>query len=93
MLTQSRLSKTAAFISRAVRRQHTIIRVPFDEDVCRADGWYLRHTWTPAQKHRYREWFVRNLMKTLKYTKKEAERQFSWWDLSYGWKEAPDGAA
>lgn len=49
--------------------------------------WYLRHSWTSEQKERFHKWFITAYRKEFKTTKRNAEREWSYWDLDYGFRE------
>jgi hypothetical protein len=47
--------------------------------------WYSTNAWPSKEMEmRFREYAISRIRKELKMTKKYAEREFSWWNLTYG---------
>jgi len=38
----------------------------------------------------FKKWFITETKKDLKFNKNMAEREFSWFDLKWGWKVSDD---
>lgn len=51
----------------------------------RDDKWYTRMTWTTKERDNFKSWFIKRAGK--KWGKQAAEREWSWFNLMYGWKE------
>jgi hypothetical protein len=49
--------------------------------------WYSQRTWTSAQVAEYKKWFITEIKKDLRVNKTQAEKEWSWFFLMWGWKE------
>lgn len=59
----------------------------FDEDFAKQKDWYSRREWSAQQREDFRKWFVVNAKKDLRWPKRVAEKEFSFFDLMWGWRE------
>jgi hypothetical protein len=48
------------------------------------DNWFHNNTMTPGQHQEWKTWFIEEFRKVFKKSKKEAEREFSFFSLNYG---------
>lgn len=56
-----------------------------DKSVLQSDKeWFRNNTMTPEQHKAWKKWFIDEYRLNFKRTKKEAEKEFSWFDLQYG---------
>ena len=55
----------------------------------RKDNWYQQWTMTEYQNKQWVDWGIDYLRKHLKYSKKLAEREMGFFNLSYGLKQEP----
>ena len=60
----------------------------FDKEFSDADGWYNEKTWTKDQSADFKKWFITEGKKELKFTKQMMEKEYDWFNLKWGWKEA-----
>jgi hypothetical protein len=56
----------------------------------REDEWYLEHTMTQEQNQAWYEWGVREIMSTMKYSRKLATLEMGYINLSIGLKIKKD---
>lgn len=49
--------------------------------------WYSLRTWDSEQVEIYKKWFLTEIRKDLKLNKQQAEKEWSWFFLMWGWKE------
>lgn len=60
----------------------------FDGDFTEQKDWYSKKTWTDEQATAFKNWFITEGKKDLKFTKQMMEKEHAWFDLKWGWKEA-----
>lgn len=60
----------------------------WDKEFTKQEGWYLQKTWSKSESEEFKKWFITEIKKDLKYTTTAAEKEWSWFDLMWGWKEA-----
>ena len=58
----------------------------FDEEFTKQDNWYTLRGWTVEQQNEYRDWFISECRKKLRMRKSQAEQEFGFFLLSWGWK-------
>ncbi len=56
------------------------------KDILNVKGWYLKYTCSTEQSKKWEEWVAKLLEKKMKFTKKTAQREASWFNLMYGLK-------
>lgn len=49
--------------------------------------WYSLKTWNSSQVEDYKKWFLTEIKKDLKLNKQQAEKEWSWFFLMWGWRE------
>ena len=59
----------------------------WDKEFTKRDDWYMQKTWTTDQSNEYKKWFLTEAKKDLKLKKTQAEKEWSWFNLMWGWKE------
>lgn len=56
-----------------------------DSSVLKEDKeWFSNNTMTTEQCNQWKSWFIEQYRLNFKRSKKEAEREFSWFNLGYG---------
>jgi hypothetical protein len=81
------MSKYHKFLKNALEEMFIRVGSKYDEEFVKQDGWYSQKTWTKTQREDFKNWFVTETKKQLKFNKKMAEKEFAWFDLQWGWKE------
>jgi hypothetical protein len=80
--------KREAFVMEAVYKELDLAGV--DHSVLKSDEqWYQNNTMTPEQHKEWKKWFIAESRKIFKLTKKGAEQEFQYFDLSYGLRIHP----
>lgn len=65
--------------------------VKYEDLLDRKDDWYAQYTMTQEQYEVWREYSIKYIKKEKKVPMKYAEREFAWFNLSYGLKvEQPE---
>lgn len=59
----------------------------FDKEFVKQDNWYSLREWDTQQAEGFKQWFLKECRKDLKCTKRTAEKEYSWFNLKWGWKE------
>lgn len=49
--------------------------------------WFNNNTISPEKVEEWKQWFIAEARKNFKLTKGKAEKEFSWFHLSYGLRE------
>ena len=60
----------------------------FDREFTYQDNWYSKKTWTQKQSEEFKEWFMVEGKKDLKFNKQMLHKEYAWFDLKWGWKIA-----
>jgi len=60
----------------------------FDREFTDQDNWYSKKTWTQKQSEEFKEWFMVEGKKDLKFNKQMLHKEYAWFDLKWGWKIA-----
>ena len=85
-------NKYDKFTKKALDKMFTYVGFEgFNEEFTKQhEDWYQRKTWTMEQSADFKKWFITETKKDLKFNKHMAEREFSWFDLKWGWKVSDD---
>lgn len=59
-----------------------------DKQFMEQPDWYAQRTWTEEQEEKYKTWFIKQWKKDFKANAHDAEKNFSWFNLMWGWKSA-----
>ena len=71
--------------------EYANLDVKYEDLLDRKDDWYAQYTMTQEQYEAWREYSVKYIKKEKKVPMKYAEREFAWFNLSYGLKvEQPE---
>jgi hypothetical protein len=82
-----RQNKIDKFMSSALDKMFQSVGFDgFDEEFAKQDNWYLLREWTNEQQSEYKDWFISECSKKLRMRKSQAEREFGFFLLSWGWK-------
>jgi hypothetical protein len=82
------MNKFDNFLKKALNKMFTCVGFEkFDEEFTKQEEWYLKKSWTQEQSEAFKKWFIQECVADLNCTKKMAEREFSWFDLKWGWKQ------
>jgi len=82
-----RQNKIDRFIDAALDKMFQAVGFEgFDEEFVKQDNWYMLREWTSEQQDEYRSWFISECRKKLRMRKGQAEREFGFFLLSWGWK-------
>ena len=76
-----------------VNKQFEIAGVDLDYDRAVALNdkfWFNKYTITEAQADELRKWFIQEAKKRLRWSKKRAVHEYSWWFTHQGLKEKDD---
>ncbi len=83
----AKAQKTEAFLRRAIEAMFKAVGLDApSESFTQQDGWYTKHEWTDQQRADFRKWFVANARRDMGWTKTAADKEFSYFDLMWGWK-------
>ena len=85
-------NKYDKFTKKALDKMFTYVGFEsFNEEFTKQhEDWYQRKTWTVEQSADFKKWFITETKKDLKFNKSMAEKEFSWFDLKWGWKVSND---
>ena len=49
--------------------------------------WYSQRTWTREQAQTFKKWFLKEIKKDLKLNDHQAQKEWGWFFLMWGWRE------
>lgn len=79
-------TKIEKFTTKMLERMFKQVGLKYTKEATSSQEWYLAHTWTPENEEIFRQYFITEGRKDLKWNKKYAEKQAGMFILSYGWK-------
>lgn len=65
----------------------------WDKEFSKRQDWYLQKTWTKEQSDEFKRWFTEEIKKDLKLKKHQAEKEWAYFDLMWGWKESNENCS
>lgn len=81
------MKKYNLFLKKAFTKMFQMVGfVDFDEEFTKQENWYQQKEWTEQQSKQFKEWFITEAKKDLKFSKQMIEQEYSWFDLKWGWK-------
>ena len=85
-------NKADKFIKKALDKMFTYVGFEsFNEEFTKQhDDWYIQKTWTEEQSAEFKQWFITEGKKDLKFNKQMLEKEHAWFDLKWGWKVSDD---
>jgi len=81
------MDKTDKFIEKALKKMFKVVGAPYSQEFCEEDAWYLKYSWTSDERDKFKEWFIKEFIKTFKLGKLYAEKEWGMFYLNWGWKE------
>jgi hypothetical protein len=91
---KSKKDKTNMFIEKALDKMFQAVGFnKWDKEFTDTNkDWYSQKTWTSSQVEEYKKWFIIEIKKDLKLNKIQAEKEWSWFFLMWGWKAEQEQA-
>lgn len=81
------MNKYDKFVEKALNKMFTYVGFDgWDKTFTEQEDWYTKKTWTQEQSDDFKKWFITETKKDLKFNKTMAEKEYSWFDLRWGWK-------
>jgi hypothetical protein len=62
----------------------------FDKEFTQDKEWFRKKSWTSEQEQAFKAWFIETARKKLRWSKKTAEDEFSWFNFMWGWTSADE---
>lgn len=85
------MNKFDKFVAKALDKMFQYVGFEkLDEEFVKQQDWYQQKTWTRDQSDDFKQWFIQECKKDLKFNKTMAEKEHAWFDLKWGWKLAND---
>ena len=82
------MNKYGKFINKALDKMFQMVGFEsVDENFVKQEDWYSKKTWTKDQSEEFKNWFIKEGKKDLKFTKQMMEKEHAWFNLKYGWRE------
>jgi len=79
--------KTDKFLDTALDKMFQAVGFTgFDKKFTEQKDWFRQKTWQPEQEAAFRDWFIAAARKQLRWSKRLAEEEFSWFNFMWGWK-------
>jgi hypothetical protein len=83
------MNKFDKFLKKALNKMFVDVGFEqFDGEFVEQENWYTKKTWTTEQEAQFKKWFITEVKKELKFNTKMAEKEYSWFNLKWGWKVA-----
>ncbi len=81
-------NKLDTFVKKALDKMFTYVGFDsFDEQFTKENqDWYNQKAWSESQSNEFKKWFISEGQKDLKLTKRAMEKEYSWFNLKWGWK-------
>ncbi len=81
-------NKFDKFLKKALDKMFTYVGFDsFDEEFTKKHkDWYDKKTWSTEQSLEFKDWFIKQGVKDLKYHKEAIHKEYCWFDLKWGWK-------
>lgn len=87
-MKKSQSQITSNFLDKAFNKMFQAVGFEkWDRAFCDQENWYWQRTWTKDQSNEYKKWFITEIKKDMKLKKQQAEKEWQWFDLMWGWKE------
>jgi hypothetical protein len=81
-----RSAKIDKFLEKAIDEMFKAVGFEgFDKDFTNQKEWYLKKSWSEDQRTKFKSWFIKKATSDLNWSVSTAEKEFSYFDLSYGW--------
>ena len=81
------MNKYDKFVEKALNKMFTYVGfIGWDKSFTEQEDWYIKKTWTQEQSNDFKNWFITHAKKDLKFHKTTAEKEYTWFDLRWGWK-------
>lgn len=80
--------RTDQFMEKALDKMFQAVGFEcWDREFTKQDEWYSKKTWTADQLNNFKKWFIKEIKADLKLNKIQAEKEWRWFDLMWGWRE------
>jgi hypothetical protein len=80
-------NKYDKFVTKALDKMFTYAGFEgLDKEFTKQEDWYMQKTWTQEQSDDFKQWFITEAKKDLKFNRTMAEKEYSWFGLMWGWK-------
>jgi len=87
-MAKSQTLSTTAFLDKPFNKLFQAVGfTEWDKEFTKRNDWYLHKTWTVEQSNEYKKWFLTEIKKDLKLKKQQAQKEWEWFNLMWGWKE------
>jgi hypothetical protein len=84
-------NKINSFLELALEQMFKVVGFEeFDKKFTQQKDWFQKKTWSSQQEQDFKSWFVATARKKLRWSKKTAEKEFSWFNFMWGWKLSDD---
>lgn len=79
-------TKIDNFLEHALRKMFRMVGEKYGKEFTKDPEWFRKRTWSQEQESEFRDWFVTTARKKMRWSKRLAEREFSWFNFMWGWK-------
>jgi hypothetical protein len=81
-----RSQATDKFLEKAIDKMFKAVGFEhFDKEFTKQEKWYTLRQWTSQEENEFKNWFISTAQKELRWSKKTSEKEFSYFNLMYGW--------
>src|ERR1017187_6728606 len=78
-------SAESKFMDNLLTKMFEIVGLKYTKDFTKQKRWYKKYTWNKKQEDEFKKFFIKEYIKYFKTNKKQAERDFIWFNFCYGW--------
>src|SRR5690242_14922644 len=82
-------AKGGKFALKVFKRMFAVVGRTFAPKFLHTPDWFKRSSWTLEQSNEFRDWMVREGMKTMRWRKRQATWEAGMFLLFYGWTIKP----
>lgn len=81
------MSKVDKFINKALDEMFKYVGFDgFNKEFTEQEQWYSKKSWSEEDSNKFKDWFIKEFIKTFKSRKNSAEKEYQWFNLMWGWK-------
>jgi hypothetical protein len=81
------MKKIDTFLTKALDKMFQYVGFEkFDREFSNQEDWYSLRTWTQEQSNEFKNWFIKEYIKTFKSKENSAIKEYNFFNLMWGWK-------
>lgn len=77
--------KDYKFLVKALKMQCRFIGIKYNFNFFKKNEFWRKYSWSSREEGRFRSWFIKEIRKDLKISKRAAIEEVNWFILQYSW--------